>query len=633
MASSTAPDALASMAVDRAAEGAGARLGPEEDIDDDVLANLLSASWPTPAVVDDKYGRYPSTPLGGSIVEQRFDAIDSRRMKAIWTTIRGMYDTLYAVPEGTVTDFPFLRSREDWRVCQVLLHLAVREIPPEVGDKPHFSWEYYPRSPPKLGEMERGFYVPGALGEWTVRTSLSLLTLYEQREVRDVPVVRRKALYPTTTVWWEHVEVPRGMAARVPQMEALQGIQLTGEPLGGPYHLMLSSLWAVEVAEVFLDSIRHHGNLWRLPMAIRSDFSDLTPERLCSADPSAQPLLEAELKLLRPVEERAPPDWLQWLEGPRRVFRCAKILDDEGTLVLEEGMGDVRLPYGRGIRADLRIRALDRDLADAGSASVGLVVAPEPPSDPAASASAPLALQPPSWGRVSRPAHVSRVSGRPARTRRVYPLGGSGVTTASLGGPPGPPLAPLLLFTWEGSAQLGTPRPVNLAIWSSLWRSHGELPSILNNGVDHTLNMALSRTFVRLRNEVAAIVSRPLGERDIGPLYQRGTAETLRRYLTEEYGTAVVDTNTVVTGWSLRHLAASSAPPRGAALPAAPRRPPFPPPPHYGAGASSSSQALYGAETGPSANPPTYSGSHYYAPEEDRSQEYDPGYGTRPGVW
>jgi len=37
------------MAVDREAEGAGALLGPEEDIDDDVLANLLSASWPSPA--------------------------------------------------------------------------------------------------------------------------------------------------------------------------------------------------------------------------------------------------------------------------------------------------------------------------------------------------------------------------------------------------------------------------------------------------------------------------------------------------------------------------------------------------------------------------------------------------------
>jgi len=133
---------------------------------------------------------------------------------------------------------------------------------------------------------------------------------------------------------------------------------------------------------------------------------------------------------------------------------------------------------------------------------------------------------------VSRPAYVSRLASRPARPRRAYPLGGSGGTTATLGGPPGPPLEPLPLFTWDGSAQFGTPSPVNPAIWSSLGRSLGELPSILNNGVDHTLITALSRNLVRLRSETAAIGSRPLGERDVVPLYQLGTVETLRRYLT-----------------------------------------------------------------------------------------------------
>jgi len=121
-------------------------------------------------------------------------------MTSIWTTIRGIYGPLYAVPEGTVTDFPFLRSLEDSRVCQVLRHLAVRDIPPAVADKPHFSREYYPGSPPELGEVDRRFYVPGAMGEWTIRTSLHLLTLYEQLEVRDVPEVRRKGLYATTLV-------------------------------------------------------------------------------------------------------------------------------------------------------------------------------------------------------------------------------------------------------------------------------------------------------------------------------------------------------------------------------------------------------------------------------------------------
>jgi len=64
--------------------------------------------------------------------------------------------------------------------------------------------------------------------------------------------------------------------------------------------------------------------------------------------------------------------------------------------------------------------------------------------------------------------------------------------------------------------------------------------------------MALSRTLVRLRNKVAAILSRLREEQDNERLYHLGTSETLRRHLTEEYGTAIADTSTVVAGWSLR---------------------------------------------------------------------------------
>jgi len=143
------------------------------------------------------------------------------------------------------------------------------------------------------------------------------------------------------------------MDAWVPQMVALQGSQLMGDPLGGLYHLMLEALWAVDVADAFLGRIRHHGHLWRRPLAFRSAFSDLTPERLCSANSSARPLLEAGLKLLRLIEERAAPEWLQWLGGPRGVLRCVMALNDEGTLVLSEGLGDPRLPSGRDVNQAL----------------------------------------------------------------------------------------------------------------------------------------------------------------------------------------------------------------------------------------------------------------------------------------
>jgi len=76
-----------------------------------------------------------------------------------------MYGPHYVVPERTLADFPFLHSQEDWRVCQVLRNLAVHYIPHRVKDKPHVFWEYYPGSPPKLGEVDRGVYVSGAMGE------------------------------------------------------------------------------------------------------------------------------------------------------------------------------------------------------------------------------------------------------------------------------------------------------------------------------------------------------------------------------------------------------------------------------------------------------------------------------------
>ena len=67
-------------------------------------------------------------------------------------------------------------------------------------------------------------------------------------------------------------------------------------------------------------------------------------------------------------------------------------------------------------------------------------------------------------------------------------------------------------------------------MWSGSGRSLGDLPPILNNGVDHTLIMALSRAYVRLRNEMVSVASRPMGDREADRLCTLGTAESLRRF-------------------------------------------------------------------------------------------------------
>jgi len=87
---------------------------------------------------------------------------------------------------------------------------------------------------------------------------------------------------------------------------------------------------------------------------------------------------------------------------------------------------------------------------------------------------------------------------------------------------------------------------VRREVWDGLARSLGEPPQSLTNGVDHTLMMALSRTLVRLCNEMAVIVSSPMGDREADVLYSLSTFDSVRRLLTEEYGAAVAETNTVL---------------------------------------------------------------------------------------
>jgi len=69
MDSAEASEAAAAMAGDLQAAGAGSLQGLEEGINDNVLSNLLSASCPTPLFVNERYGRYPWTTLGGFSVE------------------------------------------------------------------------------------------------------------------------------------------------------------------------------------------------------------------------------------------------------------------------------------------------------------------------------------------------------------------------------------------------------------------------------------------------------------------------------------------------------------------------------------------------------------------------------------
>ena len=173
----------------------------------------------------------------------------------------------------------------------------------------------------------------------------------------------------------------------------------------------------------------------------------------------------------------------------------------------------------------------------------------------------------------------------------------------------------------------------------------------------------------RLRNEMAAIVSHPMGDREADVLYSLSTVDSIRRLLSEENGAAVAKINTVLAGRSIHNLALPPAPAEGGISPATHQRPPPLSPPHYEVVSSSSSPPRYGAgsgfaapshfgagpgsattshyragsgsavvvpcgtATGPSATPPTFSGLVYYSHDEDPGQGYDPDFGSRSGGW
>jgi len=221
---------------------------------------------------------------------------------------------------------------------------------------------------------------------------------------------------------------------------------------------------------------------------------------------------------------------------PREVFGSAKAVNDEGVLPFSEGLGDPRLSYGRNIHPDERLRTLDRELAESGPArhDLGAAITAASAFSPAARAAATSRQPMPMWGGVSL-SYSAGVGSRNTQAWRAYPVAWNSPVPL-MGGWSWFFVGPMPLCSWKEAAQLEPRRPVGPAVWSGLRRSLRDIPPIVNNGVDHTLIMALSRVFVRLRNKMISIASRPLGDREAERQCALGTAESLRRMLAEEHG-------------------------------------------------------------------------------------------------
>jgi len=81
MASADAAHGTVATAVSSRGGASGDVLGEEEEIDG-TFASLLSASWPTPAVVNEFFLRF-AWDFWGSLVEQRYAVLEGRRMVSL----------------------------------------------------------------------------------------------------------------------------------------------------------------------------------------------------------------------------------------------------------------------------------------------------------------------------------------------------------------------------------------------------------------------------------------------------------------------------------------------------------------------------------------------------------------------
>lgn len=75
-----------------------------------------------------------------------------------------------------------------------------------------------------------------------MRSRFNYLMESEQREIAVVIERRFKGLLRRLPIWWARMEVPRGMAVRMPSLASLPGSCLQLESPGGPHDATLAMI-------------------------------------------------------------------------------------------------------------------------------------------------------------------------------------------------------------------------------------------------------------------------------------------------------------------------------------------------------------------------------------------------------
>jgi len=283
---------------------------------------------------------------------------DSEQVTA-WNSRLARFPHQVALPAGWLVDLPAILELEDWGQVESVRRCRSQSTGAEevTADQPVVHWRWCCQAPPYLATGDPQVNHPAARHEYVWRRDqrhfVSVLQL-EHPRARD----HRRGNYVVLSKWWNDVEVLKGFPAMLPRFLAHYSSRMRPNEAGHRLYAILVTQWVVEVASVWVASLKSKVYLWHLSNALVEGMSTLTPARLGDGrDEDNAEHLEQMIILHNSVDWVSVQHFLRrtateaGTEATTRGFVhcfCGLL---KGKLLLPEGLGLDSYPYSPGIGA------------------------------------------------------------------------------------------------------------------------------------------------------------------------------------------------------------------------------------------------------------------------------------------
>jgi len=298
---------------------------------------------------------------GGHLLSIYRTCPDSEQVTA-WNSRLARFRRQVALPAWWLVDLPALLEREDLgQVDRVRWCLSQSTGADEVAaDQPVVEWRWCWQAPPYLATGDPHVNHPAARHEYVWRHAehhLVSILQFEFPRARD----HQRGNYVVLPKWWKDVEVPMGFPAMLPRFLAYCSSRMRPNEEGQRLYAILATQWVVEVASLWVASLKTKSYLWHLSNALVEGICTLTPARLGDRrDGGYAEIFEEMIILHKSLDWVSIQPFLRrtategGAEATTRGFvHCFGGLS-KGKLLLREGLGLDSYPHGPGIGAQSR---------------------------------------------------------------------------------------------------------------------------------------------------------------------------------------------------------------------------------------------------------------------------------------